>query len=301
MPQNIFAIESGLHQKDRAIDSTSDSNQQNAKIEQDKLSGTQDRSKKITWYSMFTDIPYDYYNFYKECKSEKEIPSLVTLAILTGSFMTVDQNGWNFQHKLITKYSVDQKISNFSVGFGNGEYQLLAGALFASTGLIFKDETAIRTGSNVVEAVVSTGLLVQLFKRITGRESPSAATQKGGDWDFVPSIKEYQKNQPAYYSFPSGHLATATAVLIVIANNYPNEKWIKPVGYPLLGALGFSLVSKGMHWYSDLPLAYYLGYSLGNIIAPERKDNEENNNKLAYTIFPTISLKDVQIHLLFTL
>ena len=257
---------------------------------------------KITWYQMFTNLPSDYRNLFKDIIDKKNLPNLFFLSALTGSLMTVDQAGWKYQRSLFNKVKFDRKISGLTIGIGNGKYQFITAALFASAGVVFHDETTLKTGSNIVEAILSTGLLVQVLKRITGRESPAASTESGGDWALMPSIKQYQKNQPKYYSFPSGHLSTATAVLTVIANNYPNEKWIKPVGYPLLAILGFSLVNKGMHWYSDLPLAYFLGFTFGNIVAPVKSSipsNSSSEDKPKLTIFPSVGLNDLNFNILY--
>ncbi len=253
------------------------------------------KSGSTKWYGMFTNIPTDYLSFIRQSFTVKKIPTLLTIGALTGSLMLVDQQGWKTENSMIKKSLIDHKIANFAVNMGDGRYQFLTAAAFAIPGLIFHDQRAIKTGSNIVEAILSTGLFVQALKRITGRQSPAASTENGGDWDPFPSIRQYQKNQPAFYSFPSGHLSTATAVLTVIANNYPEEKWIKPIGYPLLGLLSLSLVSKGMHWYSDLPLAFFLGYSFGNIIAPEKDSASQDNRKSSLKIFPSITFNGVQL------
>jgi len=258
-------------------------------------SDTSNPGNKTTWHQMLTNIPSDYDKLIRNAFSTEVLPSYIIFGSITGILLLVDNQGWNFNNTLFRKSPIDHKISDFSIKMGDGRYQFLSAALFEVPGLIFNDKTAIRTGSNIVEAVISTGLLVQILKRVTGRQSPLASTETGGDWDPFPSIKQYQKDQPAFYSFPSGHLSTATAVLTVIANNYPNEKWIRSVGYPLLGLLGISLVSEGMHWYSDLPLAVLLGYSLGNIIAPEKKLHTQDNDKSSLTIIPSMTLNGIQL------
>jgi len=247
------------------------------------------------WYQMFSNIPSDYLSFFKQSFTVKKIPTLLTIGALTGSLMLVDQQGWKAENKMFRKSLIDHRIADIAVNMGNGRYQFLSAAAFAIPGLIFHDQRAVKTGSNIVEAILSTGILVQVLKRITGRQSPSASTENGGDWDPFPSIRQYQKDQPAFYSFPSGHLSTATAILTVIANNYPEEKWIKPIGYPLLGLLGASLVSKGMHWYSDLPLAFFLGYSFGNIIAPEKNLAPQTISGPSLRIFPALTFNGVQL------
>ena len=245
------------------------------------------------WYGMFTDIPTDYLSFVRQTFAVKKIPVLLTIGALTGSL--IDQSGWKTENSIFKKSLIDHRIANITVNMGDGRYQFLTAAAFAIPGLIFHNQRALKTGSNIVEAIISTGLFVQALKRMTGRQSPAASTENGGDWDPFPSIRQYQKNQPAFYSFPSGHLSTATAVLTVIANNYPEEKWIRPIGYPLLGLLSLSLVSKGMHWYSDLPLAFFLGYSFGNIIAPEKDSTPQEIKKPSLRIFPSITFNGVQL------
>lgn len=250
-----------------------------------------------TWYQMFTHLPSDYYQFFHRSFTTKNLPTLAAIAAATGSFLILDQSGWSFNRKLYNSSPIVRKTSDLAVIMGNGTYQFIGGALFAVSGLLLKDHTALRTGSNIAEAILSTGLFVQLLKRITGRESPIASSERGGEWDMFPSIKEYQKHQPEFYSFPSGHLSTATAIFTVISNNYPDVKWIKPVGYSLLGILSLSLVNKGMHWYSDLPLAYFLGYSFGNIIAPVRTLPVKSSNKTSLSILPSISQNGFQLQM----
>jgi membrane-associated phospholipid phosphatase len=257
--------------------------------------------RQVTWHQMFTNIPSDYIGLFHNSSGSKYILSLLSVGALTGTLLFFDNGGWNFNHSLMKKSPFVHKISDLSIKMGDGRNQFISAALFAIPGIILNDKTAIRTGSNIVESIISTGIFVQILKRITGRESPAASTEHGGDWDPFPSIKQYQKNQPSFYSFPSGHLATATAVITVIANNYPDQKWIRPVGYPLLGLLGFSLVSEGMHWYSDLPLAVLLGYTFGNIIAPERIIPSQDNEKSALSIVPSITLNGIQLGILYKL
>jgi hypothetical protein len=208
--------------------------------------------------------------------------------------MKVDLSGWKVDRQLYVESNTYKTASNLAVDMGDGRFHFLLSGLFAAYGLICDDPIALRTASDVAESVLSTGLLVQALKRVTGRESPAYASNSRWQWQFFPSIEEYQKNQPKYYSFPSGHFAAATTVLTVIANNYPEITWIRPAGYPVLGLLGMGLVSKGMHWYSDLPLGYFIGYSMGNIVAPGLKMHDENiSNLSSLSVGPNISSKRI--------
>jgi membrane-associated phospholipid phosphatase len=125
----------------------------------------------------------------------------------------------------------------------------------------------LRTGSQITEAVLASGAVVQVLKHITGRQSPFVSTMPRGRWDFFPNQINYHKHVPSYDAYPSGHVTTALATVVVIAENYPNIKWISPVGYTLTGLLAISMVNTGIHWYSDYPLAVVLGYTFGMIAA----------------------------------
>ena len=103
------------------------------------------------------------------------------------------------------------------------------------------------------------------MKHITGRESPYVSTVPGGVWRFFPNQIEYANKVPHFDAYPSGHLATAMATVTVIAENYPEYRYIKPLGYSLMGLLSFAMVNNGVHWVSDYPLALALGYTFGKI------------------------------------
>lgn len=263
----------------------------------------QNTNDVISWHQMFSNLPSDYYKLLKISVSGNELPVIADIFALSRSLMILDQKGWKYQNSLFKKSYTDKKFSDAAVKIGGGGYQFAISAIFATSAVIFNNDAYLKAASNVSEAILSTGLFVQLLKRTTGRQSPAASTEDGGEWNPFPSIKKYQKNQAAFYSFPSGHLSTATAVLTVIANDYPSEKWIKPVGYPLLGALGVSLVNKGMHWYSDLPLAVFLGSTLGNIIAPSEKNsemNEQSSIKPGFSLLPIPRNRGVDISLVYS-
>ena len=96
-------------------------------------------------------------------------------------------------------------------------------------------------------------------------------TAPGGKWRPFPSLGEYQKNTPNYDAFPSGHLATMMTTVTVLADDYPEKKWIKPLGYTLIGLTGFAMMNTEVHWAGDYPLALAVGYLNGKIITGRHK------------------------------
>ena len=78
------------------------------------------------------------------------------------------------------------------------------------------------------------------------------------------------QTRPYYDAMPSGHVATFMATFTVLTQNYPDVKWIKPVGYTLMTALAFQMMSSKVHWASDYPIAVLIGYVIGKTTANRR-------------------------------
>ncbi len=154
---------------------------------------------------------------------------------------------------------------------GNGGTPLILSAGFYAFGKINNDYRALTTASELIEVISSVGVVTQTIKRITGRQSPIKVTNGGsGHWTPFPSFNAYQKNTPNYDAMPSGHLATYMAAFTVISTNYPEKKWIKPVGYSIASLLAFQMVSSEVHWTSDYPIAILVGYVIGKKAAKRR-------------------------------
>lgn len=175
--------------------------------------------------------------------------------------------GWG-EIKII-KYPKTINAALYQLGEG-GTSMFIAGGLWIY-GKIEKNDRAIQTASDLTETFITMGVTTQLLKRSFGRESPFAATRKGGAWQPFPSFSAYQKNTSSYDAFPSGHLATMMATVTVLATNYPEKKWIKPVGYALIGLTGWAMMNTEVHWASDYPLALALGYVSGKITTMRHK------------------------------
>ncbi len=171
----------------------------------------------------------------------------------------------------------DLNSSLYYIGDGITHFSIAGG--FWAFGLIKKDYRALQTASQLMESILSTGIAVQLLKHVTGRESPYTTTTPGGLWRVFPNQIEYSKHVPHYDAFPSGHIATAMATVTVIALNYPEYKWIRPVGYTAMGLLTFAMLNNGVHWASDYPLGIALGYSFAKIAVNAGRKVVEKDKK----------------------
>ena len=255
--------------------------------------------EKPRFFQMFQYIPDDLYKFglftiQKENLKWDALTVGSTLAILPFDQKLTDNageighkiGGWDLDSqygKVFGLFSIVPKnISSAVYYIGNGGTTLLlSGAFYGIGKFCHNDYRALNTSNELVEALFSVGILDQSIKRITGRQSPNRAIAdgtSGGEWVPFPSFNSYQKQTPNYDAMPSGHLATYMATLTIITVNYPELKWIKPVGYAVGGVLAFNMVSSKVHWVSDYPLGILMGYVIGKNIADRRIKKIAKNN-----------------------
>lgn len=259
--------------------------------------------KKPRFFEMITHIPSDVYGTIKDFGVKENLIALGGATVLTLALLPADQYlldnsrllGEQVGLKDVARYNSFGPLSNIPPNMtsgiyliGNGTTPLLLSMGFATFGLINKDYRSLNTATGLVESLAVCGVFSQTIKRVTGRQSPAPAMidgNPGGDWNPFPSFSGYSSKTPQYDAMPSGHLMTATAALNVIIGNYPDKKWIKPVGYSLIGILGFEMVQANVHWYSDYPIAMVMGYIIGKNIVKSKitKSNSPLGTPKKYT------------------
>lgn len=241
--------------------------------------------KKPHFFEMITNIPKNVQSTFNDFGYKENLIALGGATVMTVAIIPEDQHlleqsrilGERIGLKDFAKYhhfgpleNIPSDLTSAIYLIGNGTTPLLMSMGFATYGLIKKDYRALNTSTGLVESLLVCGVFSQTIKRISGRQSPAPAItdgNPGGDWNPFPSFSAYGKNTPNYDAMPSGHVMTATAALNVILTNYPDKKWIKPVGYTLIGLLGFEMVQANVHWYSDYPIALVMGYIIGKNVA----------------------------------
>ncbi|MBN2743390.1 MAG: phosphatase PAP2 family protein [Marinilabiliaceae bacterium] len=147
---------------------------------------------------------------------------------------------------------------------GDGITELSVNLGFYIYGWCTKDARALRTATQLTEGMIAVGTSVQVLKHLTGRSTAMMNNDKDL-WRPFPSLQAYHSSVPAYDAFPSGHLATAMMTTTVIAMNYPEYKFVKPLCYTLMGLCGYQMLNNGVHWAGDYPLALAMGYTMGKI------------------------------------
>jgi len=241
--------------------------------------------KPVPFFNMAKNIPVDLWQISKAPFSKKGWPWLAAVTISSAALITYDQKvtDWIKQTSHLfgassnTSYDVLIKVGNTKVlqlpgnattafyQLGQGGTSLLVAGGMWVYGKLDHDYRALSTAEDLTETFITMGIVTQVIKRITGRESPFESTAPGGRWRLFPSFSNFQKDTPAYDAFPSGHLATLMATITVLSENYPGKKWIKPVGYSLMGICMWTMANIDVHWVGDYPLALAVGYLSGEI------------------------------------
>ena len=173
----------------------------------------------------------------------------------------------------------------YFIGDGWTQFGILMG--FYGHGKFTDNYRSLQVAKQISHGLVLTALSVQVLKRSTGRESPYVRTEKRGKWVLLPSQKDYNKKVSTYDAFPSGHVTTATMVLTVIHENYPDNPYVVPVGSTLITLLAYQMLNNGVHWASDYPLAIGMGYLYGKVAASygRKKVNKVGNSAFDDSFF----------------
>ena len=241
-------------------------------------------------FQFIRNVPSDLYQFGRTATRKKNLPAIGLIAGSTVALIVFDQQILDATQQFGRYLNIDPerksktvlriKLGGFNVpvldipqNFNSTLYfigegwpsVMIAGGLY-SYGSIKKDYRALQTSSQLAEMFVTLAVTTQLLKRISGRESPFQNKERnGGRWRPFTNPAVYQKNVSKYDAFPSGHLATVMATITILSGNYPEYRYIQPVGYTIMGLVAFSMVNNGVHWVSDYPLAIAIGYTYGRI------------------------------------
>ncbi len=250
---------------------------------------------KPSTFSFLTHIPLDAVGYVRQSFKKENLPKLAIVAASTGLLLAFDQRITNGVQTFASNHGIEAGESNAPLiqlnlfgkktnlmkwpknintafyNFGQGSSVVYMAAGFLIAGKIKNDTRALQTASQLMQSFLALGVKTQLIKYSTGRENPSDATVTGGRWRPFPSLNDFQNNKPKYDAYPSGHLATFVSAVTILSENYPRKRWIKPVGYTIAGLLSFSMVNNGVHWASDFPLGFALGYGYGKYIAKKNK------------------------------
>ena len=190
---------------------------------------------------------------------------------------TVDQeiHQWSLDQRNSSSSNASRLIENI----GHGTFLSALIATMYVTGEISDDKNLRKTALLSLEGWLTSGLIVQGMKFITGRARPHTEESFSS---FHPFSSEHRNK-----SFPSGHAASAFAVAVVIANH--SEKFsIDFLSYSLATLVAMSRVHNSEHWMSDVFIGSAVGYFVGNKILALNKPGDSNKVRLGFQFSPKI-------------
>lgn len=271
----------------------------------------------LTYYKpKFTDIFINFVrdmgNFAHVITRKESLPWLGATIGATAALVPFDRQIINSTHRAMDGMNIDgeKKFNDLlSIGgspllvypanfnsalywIGEGLPSLMISAGFYTFGFMNNDFRSLQTANQLMEEFLSMGIACQAIKHITGRQSPSRDPNGNGRWDWFPNQKDYMSNVSNYDAMPSGHMATMMCTVTILSENYPEYKYIKPIGYGIMGAVGLAMMHNEVHWLSDYPLAIGIGYTMGKIISARGrkvsyKDTPYSNVAERTSIYPT--------------
>ncbi|MFT4578722.1 MAG: membrane-associated phospholipid phosphatase [Nitrospinales bacterium] len=188
----------------------------------------------------------------------------------TGLFLVLDEEIRDgFED---SRSSTTDDVSEFFERFGNGAISLPALGAFYLYGYFGENAKAERTALIAVESFLVTGLFTTVLKTVAGRHRPST-----GD-----SSTSFDGFTTDHGSFPSGHTSTVFAIATVIANEYEDVPFIKPISYGIATMTGLSRINDEKHWASDI----FLGAALGYFTSKTLLRLHSNKKGQHFTIYP---------------
>ncbi len=190
-----------------------------------------------------------------------------------------DNNAW-----VRSASPVASQFGEFYVPFG-------IAALYCVHGLTFHNEYNVDTGLMAAQAMIHSGIVIQVFKHLFGRSRPFV--KNGQDRWFGPSafFRRYTDGGfSPYDSFPSGHTITAFSLATVIAER-SDDWWVDGLAYSLAGLCGLSRLTENDHWLSDVAVGATMGIAIGKLVV--------NNHKQRLELSPVIGARSAGLSIRF--
>jgi membrane-associated phospholipid phosphatase len=178
-------------------------------------------------------------------------------------FFQYDQKTYDYFHDLKRNNGFIKDLGPKISYLGDGTLSLGLFSGFVGYGFAFHNKKAIEVGKIGLESFFLSGIAVQLFKQLCGRERPSASTRPGGFWHgpfgFFRQHSGESKSASSFDAFPSGHTATAFAAATTLSDFY-DEPWVSYTSYSLAALCAVSRITESTHWLSDCFIGAIIGF-----------------------------------------
>jgi len=166
---------------------------------------------------------------------------------------------------------------NFMTHLGDGG--ILFGSIAASyaAGEIMKNNSLRKTALLCLESWLTAGFIVDTLKFVAGRARPESGESSDSFHPFAL--------RSSFFSFPSGHSASAFAVAETIARQ-SRKSCVDVVAYSLATLVALSRIHNDKHWASDVFIGSALGYFVARKISSLDKKRETNKLQVGLQFSP---------------
>jgi len=262
----------------------------NSYAQRDSLSTTQ--TELLSFHGYFSTLGN---NFVLQAASpfHLETRGCLTAAALISSTLiltTLDGNANDEFRNLKRDNKFIHDASPLITNLG-GTYGIAGACVFGLAGIIIHNSEITETGLLATQALITSGIWVNVGKILAGRERPFISDDvsgiPGGRW-FGPFTQfSNPDNLPhaSFESFPSGHSATAFAIATVFAMKYKNRKAVPATAYTIAALVGVSRMTENRHWLSDVFAGAVIGHLCARQImksyfSPNKKREHKKHSQL---------------------
>jgi membrane-associated phospholipid phosphatase len=163
------------------------------------------------------------------------------------------------------------EVFNFITHLGDGG--ILFGSIAASyaAGEIMKSNSLRKTSLLCLESWLTAGFIVETLKFVAGRARPDSGESSHSFHPF--------SMRSSFFSFPSGHSASAFAVAETIAVQ-SRKTYVDVLAYSLATLVALSRVHNDRHWASDVFIGSSIGYFVAKKICSLDRNRDSNKVKV---------------------
>lgn len=186
---------------------------------------------------------------------------LVPLGIATSALIATDRRTAGDLSNDETRLRVSRDIGYLGAFYTTGG----VAAAFYFVGRATGSARARETGLLGAEALIDSGIDVQVLKTITRRPRP---LDDGGRGEFF--------DVESGNSFPSGHAISAWALATIISEEYHDRPAVRIIVYGLATAVSISRYTGRNHFLSDVLVGSALGYGIGRYVYRTHHDTNSD-------------------------
>lgn len=151
---------------------------------------------------------------------------------------------------------------------------IIAGGSLLAYAEFKNDDETLGASFAVIQASLIELMDNTVLKAVTGRPGPNWR-QNSNMEDLSETFRFGLLRGGVFNGWPSGHTGATMAVVSALTNYYPDETWLKIVGYGFVAytMYGVTSVNKGgMHWFSDAVAGALMSYTIGSTVGKYYRD-----------------------------